>query len=73
MGNPAVYKILVRGNLDGSWSGKLGGLQIETTAETGMTAITGILPDQAALSGVLNALYDLQFPVISVEHLPHFK
>jgi len=73
MGCPAIYKIQVRGNLASSWSEKLGGLQIESTAETGMTVITGPLTDQAALSGVLNTLYDLQFPVVSVEHLPHWK
>jgi len=73
MGSPAIYKIQVRGNLDSSWSDKLGGLQIEMTAETGMTSITGPLTDQAALSGILNTLYDLQLPVISVEHLPHWQ
>lgn len=73
MGSPAVYKIQVRGNLDGTWSEKLGGLQIKSTADTPKTAktvITGPLSDQAALSGILNTLYDLQLPVISVEHLP---
>lgn len=70
MGASARYQIRVRGNLDGSWSEKLGGLKIETTMETAMTVLTGPLADQAALSGVLNTLYDLQLPVISVEHLP---
>ena len=70
MGNPANYKIEVRGNLDGSWSDKLGGLQVKSTAGKARTVISGALSDQAALSGVLNTLYDLQLPVISVEHLP---
>ena len=34
-----------------------------------MTILIGHLKDQAALSGVLNALYDLHLPVISVELL----
>jgi hypothetical protein len=69
MGEPAIYQIKVRGNLDQSWSDKLGGLKLETTMETAETVLTGPLKDQAALSGVLNALYDLQLPVISVVHL----
>ena len=71
MGSPAIYKIRVRGNLADSWSEKLGGLQIVATAAKGTTVITGSLPDQAALSGVLNTLYELQLPVVSVEHLPY--
>ncbi len=71
MAGPAVYQIRVRGNLDNSWSEKLGGMQLETTVETAMTVLTGSLADQAALSGVLNTLYDLQLPVISVVHLPN--
>lgn len=70
MGSPATYKIKVRGSLDNSWSEKLGGLQVKSAAETAMTVITGPLSDQAALSGILNTLYDLQLPVVSVEHLP---
>jgi len=37
--------------------------------EEGTSIIVGRLPDQAALSGVLNALYDNQFAVLSVECL----
>ncbi len=73
MGGAAIYQIQVRGNLDESWSEKLGGLKLETTMETATTVLTGSLPDQAALSGILNTLYDLQLPVISVEHLPQAK
>jgi len=31
--------------------------------------LVGYLIDQAALSGVLNALYDLHLPLLSVENL----
>ena len=31
--------------------------------------VVGRLPDQAALSGLLNTLYDTQYPVLSVECL----
>ena len=40
----------------------------ETTAEDlKTTKLLGQLPDQAALSGVLNTLYDLHLPLLKVE------
>ena len=65
-----MYRICVRGQLDSSWSERLGGMTVTTTGgrdtvET--TMLEGQLLDQAALTGVLNALYDLQFPLLSVE------
>jgi hypothetical protein len=35
-----------------------------------VTTLEGTLLDQAALAGVLNTLYTLGLPMISVEHLP---
>jgi hypothetical protein len=35
-----------------------------------VTTLTGNLPDQAALAGVLNLLYDLGLPLLAVEALP---
>ncbi len=63
----ADYRICVQGCLDESWSERMAGLDVQSTSET--TTLTGSLPDQAALSGVLNTLYDLQLPVVSVELL----
>jgi hypothetical protein len=34
-----------------------------------VTVLAGHLADQAALSGVLNTLYDLHLPLLSVENL----
>ena len=65
----ADYRICVQGHLDESWSERLGGLEVQSTLETTITTLTGSLPDQAALSGVLNTLYDLQLPMLSVELL----
>ena len=70
MAHPAIYRIRVRGQLNSSWSERLGGMTVTTTGgrdtdET--TMLEGQLRDQAALTGVLNALYDLQFPLLSVE------
>jgi hypothetical protein len=37
--------------------------------ETPNTVLSGWLPDQAALLGVLNTLYSLHFPLLSVEYI----
>ena len=70
--DPATYVIRVDGALAPTWSDQLGGMQI-TVVESGDDAVTelvGRLTDQAALHGVLSALYELGFPMLSVEHLP---
>jgi hypothetical protein len=69
---PASYRIRVQGHLDDSWSDRLGGMVITrafTADKQPMTILIGHLRDQAALSGVMNALYDLHLPVFSVEFL----
>ena len=68
----ASYRIRVQGHLDDSWSDRLGGMVITrafTADKQPMTILIGNLKDQSALSGVLNAIYDLHLPVISVEYL----
>lgn len=70
---PATYRIQVQGQLDASWSPRLGGMAIRTTTtpEQGpVTTLEGTLLDQAALAGVLNALCMLGLPVRSVEYVP---
>jgi hypothetical protein len=67
---PAIYRIRVHGQLDSSWSARLGGMTVTTTGgmdtdET--TMLEGQLWDQAALTGILNTLYDMQLPLVSVE------
>jgi hypothetical protein len=37
---------------------------------TSLTILTGEVMDQAALTGVLNTLYDLHLPLIAVNKLP---
>ena len=72
MESPASYRILVEGALDKSWSDRLSGLEITVNTEDKdfvVTKLWGELLDQAALVGVLNALYDLQLPLISVSLL----
>jgi hypothetical protein len=67
---PAMYRIRVQGVLDESWSNRLRGMQImrdEKAKKKKVTVLIGYLPDQPALSGVLNSLYDLGLPILSVE------
>ena len=68
MESPAIYRICVRGTLASTWSNRLAGMQI-SPIDGGETILVGRLADQAALSGVLNALYELHLPVSSVECL----
>lgn len=68
----ATYCIRVAGYLDEHWSPRLGGLEINPSAKEGKQAITtlsGPIIDQAALFGVLKALYDMRLPLLSVECL----
>ena len=69
---PATFRILLRGRLDSSWEERLGGMQIRSSCSedgTYTTELRGRLADQAALSGVLNTLYDLQLTLVLVECL----
>jgi hypothetical protein len=64
--SPAIYRIHVQGILDLDWSKKLAGMQISNN-EQNETLLVGKLADQTALAGVLEALYNLHLPVLSVE------
>ena len=69
---PAVYRIRVRGRVPASWSSRLEGMAVTIySADTGpwVTSLVGELSDQADLAGVLNTLYGLHLPVLSVECL----
>ena len=69
---PAIYKIKVQGELKGSWSEKLQGLQINVERSPGekpVSVLIGNISDQSALSGLLNALYDFNMTIISVNML----
>jgi hypothetical protein len=72
MEKPANYRIRVEGELPARWLDRLGGMTVSvdlSTSERTLTTLVGRLRDQAALSGVLNTLYDLHLPVLSVECL----
>jgi hypothetical protein len=69
---PATYQVRVQGALDPQWSDFLGDMSIVTEYPDGqkpVTILTGRLPDQSALAGVLDGLHDLGFALLSVELL----
>ena len=70
MFEPATYRIVILGTLDKQWSDYCGGMTIEHQNfldQYPVTILTGQLTDQAALVGVINSLYDMGCPIISVE------
>lgn len=71
---PGMYAIQVVGEVDEDWSDILGGMTLmrsETAGEDAMpvTVLIGLLADQAALSGVLDTLYENRFPLLYVKYL----
>ena len=63
------YRIVVQGELNGSWSEWLGDVSLDRFNRihgSGNTTIFSEIPDQAALSGILNKIWDLNLTLISV-------
>ena len=60
------YMIRVQGHLAPSWQDRFGGLCLEQQ-EAGTTLLSGPLPDQAALYGVLLQLIRLGLALLSLE------
>jgi hypothetical protein len=65
---PARYEIRVEGELDRRWSEWFEGLNIRIQA--GHTILSGTLPDQPALHGVLDKVRDLGLCIVTVRRLP---
>jgi len=63
-----TYEICVRGSLNPDWSEWLGGLEIHWLPG-GETRLTGFVPDQAALQGILSKLYAMNLPLLSVRRI----
>ena len=69
---PATYQISVMGRLDPNWSKRLDGMRITLTQEGSdpvITTLEGEVTDQAALAGILNTLYELHLPILSLKWL----
>ena len=66
------YRIEVQGHLRTDWSDRFGAMRISSPpAEAGsaVTVLQGYVSDQAELAGILNTLYELHLPLISVQYL----
>ncbi len=62
------YEIIIRGHLTAQWAAIFDGMEI-TCLEDGNTCITGDLPDQSALYGLLMRLRDLGMTLLSVSSI----
>ena len=59
------YQIRVNGHLDSRWSDWFDGFRIMYCAED--TVLSGCVPDQAALHGILEKIRDLGLTLVLVE------
>jgi len=69
MDSAAVYRVRVRGRLDARWVRDVSGIHVTEEQGPGgefQTILVGRVLDQAALFGILNSLYELHMPVLSV-------
>lgn len=67
----AVYQIRLQGVLDETWQDSIGDFRIisyrnSQKGEALETLLVGKVPDQAALAGVLNLIYNLGLPLLDV-------
>jgi len=63
--NMTIYEIRIMGQLEARWEGWFDNLSIQLEVD-GNTLLTGPLPDQAALHGVLKKIRNLGLTLISV-------
>ena len=67
-GEAKIYQIRIKGHLGRQWTEWFGGLTI-TLEDDGVTLITGLVVDQAALHGLLRKVRDLGVPLLSVNRV----
>jgi hypothetical protein len=69
---PATYQIEVLGRLDAKWAAWFADMTIGYNDDVGgvrVTTLTGVVPDQSALHGLLGRIRDLNLPLLSVTRL----
>ena len=72
MHGPCVYELQVRGALDASWIEMMEfeSLSVLESQNQGtITVLNGTFQDQAALRGLLDRIYRLNLPLISVQYI----
>jgi hypothetical protein len=65
---PGRYEIRVQGELGADWSEWLSGMEVLPDS-AGETTISGVVPDQAALHGILSRIRDLNLTLVSVRRV----
>ncbi|BCW71332.1 hypothetical protein [Arthrobacter sp. NicSoilB8] len=63
---PAGYRLRVAGRLDQHWSAWFGDFTVIHESD-GTTSLSGVVPDQSALHGLLMKVRDLGLTLISVQ------
>ena len=73
--HPADYRICIVGRVKNGWSDFMTGLRESILREGGasVTELTGTVPDQSALFGLLCHIRDLGLPLLSVEFVENQK
>ena len=74
MGTCWEYQVRVEGRIGQRWLAWFDGLAVSATDEDAgqaggspaITTLTGVMPDQAALAGLLQKLYTLGLPLVEV-------
>jgi hypothetical protein len=64
-----TYRILLQESISASATNWFGGITFHLQ-ENGETLLEGNFPDQAALRGFLNQLWDLNFTILRLERIP---
>ncbi len=67
--SPVTIRIIAKGTVEKRYSEYMSGMDIThdiSSDHIPYTSLEGEVPDLAALIGVLNTLYDMHFPLISV-------
>ena len=68
----AKYRICIQGYLDNTWADQMGEMTFTNhliSKQPMVTVLTGQVLDQTELVGTLNRLYNLGFPLLSIECL----
>jgi hypothetical protein len=60
----SVYRIVVDGTIDSSWLAWFGNVSLQKVDR--QTVLVATVPDQAALRGILDRMWDLNLVVLSV-------